>query len=342
MGPSELRQQIKRKHLLPVYLLYGQDDFLIEEMTKEIIDAALKGSDRSFNFNTYYGADNSATEVASTCNAFPFLGDRRVVLVKDAKKLYSEEPLLSYILNPAPHTILILCTEEITKKSKKKTAPKKEKASSKVNIIDWLNEKNAIVQFRQMYEKDAVHWVSDRLMEIGIKADASVAALLVELKGTSTRGLSQEIDKIVIALGDRKTVSQDEVMALTGISKEYNVFELANKVAERNEQKSQEILVRLLGAAEAPVWIVGSLTKHFFSLWKTKTPLDDKAKKNYSSAYDWQRDILLKQAKNFTLSEIQKCFTYLLKTDLILKSQPTEPSVALTRLIHQLIHPSSS
>lgn len=320
-----------------MYLFYGQEDYIIEKTTKEIISAVFVDSDRSFNLDIFSGSDSDAPAVVAVANAYPFMSERRVVVIKEAQKIYNKEPIPSYILKPSIQTILILCAGEIKPKTKKPPV-KEEKIKSKVNVADYLTEKNWAVQFRSMKDSDAAAWIQEEFDRAGKKCLPAAAKMLVEMKGNSSRELSIEMEKIVIAMGDNTSISEEDILSLCGVSRQYNIFELSNRVGQRDKYTSQEILYRLLEAGEQPVGLVGALTRHFINLWKVKSQSAQRTGKGKSVAtFDWQRDRLLQESKNFSAHELQRCFDLLLEADLVLKSQSNDESVVMTRLIHGLV-----
>ncbi len=343
MGPKEFQQQIKRRKFLPVYLLYGAEDFLIEEAMKSVIGSVFGDSDRSFNLDIFSANDTDASTVVVSANAFPIMSDYRVIVLKESEKIYSKEPLPSYIKSPSKQTVLVLCAGELKQKTKKISTAKTEKTKAKFDVFAYLNERNATVQFKNLRDADAIQWIEESFRQCFKSISPQATRLLLALKGNSTGALKQEIEKITTALHDEKEINEDHIYNLTGISKRYNIFELSDQVGKKYYSLSQEIVTRLLQSEESAVAIVASLTRHFITLWKVRSLLNKKESKTELSKkaglfYESQWDNYAAQSRNFSGEALQKCFEYLVQADLSLKSKPTDKSVVMTQLIYQLVH----
>ena len=55
---TELFASLARGTVAPVYLLYGEEDLLVEEALDAILRAALEGGDRTFNLDVLGGGGN--------------------------------------------------------------------------------------------------------------------------------------------------------------------------------------------------------------------------------------------------------------------------------------------
>ena len=78
-----LIQEIQSGKVYPVYLLHGQETYLIEDTLGEMIDLLAPGKMRDFNLDIFSGPDVSVGEVLSMADTYPVMAERRVVVVKD-------------------------------------------------------------------------------------------------------------------------------------------------------------------------------------------------------------------------------------------------------------------
>lgn len=82
-SPNILRE-IQADKVLPVYLLCGEESFLIEGTLKQILDALLPPEIRDFNLTFLEGADITIREILSQVDLYPVMSKWRVVVVRDA------------------------------------------------------------------------------------------------------------------------------------------------------------------------------------------------------------------------------------------------------------------
>ena len=56
---SEIKNDIKTKNFAPIYLLMGEEEFYIDNITNLFIQNVLTEEEKQFNLNILYGKDTS-------------------------------------------------------------------------------------------------------------------------------------------------------------------------------------------------------------------------------------------------------------------------------------------
>lgn len=82
-APNILRE-IQADKVLPVYLLCGEESFLIEGTLKQMLDHLLPSEIRDFNLTFLDGGDITIREILSQVDLYPVMSKWRVVVVRDA------------------------------------------------------------------------------------------------------------------------------------------------------------------------------------------------------------------------------------------------------------------
>src|SRR3954466_6090018 len=87
--PQSLRKQLAQDKPDPVYLIVGDDEAEMSRLTGEV-SAVIEDELRAFNLERMYATDKGVTPaaIAESARTFPMLGDRRVVLVLRAEKIF--------------------------------------------------------------------------------------------------------------------------------------------------------------------------------------------------------------------------------------------------------------
>lgn len=78
---EKLRQDIRANQFERVYLLYGEERYLVQ-MYKNQLKKAIIGDD-TMNLNQYTGKGLPVQEVENAVMTMPFFADRRLVLLED-------------------------------------------------------------------------------------------------------------------------------------------------------------------------------------------------------------------------------------------------------------------
>lgn len=80
--PNILRE-IQSNKVFPVYLLCGEESFLVEGTLKQMLDHLLTPETRDFNLSFLEGTDVTTQEILSQVDTYPVMSDWRVVVVRD-------------------------------------------------------------------------------------------------------------------------------------------------------------------------------------------------------------------------------------------------------------------
>jgi DNA polymerase-3 subunit delta len=340
---KDLYQHIAKKLFLPVYLLYGEEEFLIERSARMLSHAALDGSDPAFNLDLFRGSEQKAEEIAMAANSFPFMGEKRVVYVRESESVLKQTALVKYVQNPSQNTVLILCAGEL-----KPGRQRSKKASTGGDILTHLLEqergkspRGCAVEFKSLKDIAAQQWIVREFEQNGKTITPEACTVFHGLKGNGARELSSEIEKLLVALPDQASVQVDDIYANLGASRQYNVFELSTAIFERDSRRSQEILQHLL-TSEDPLVIVNMMFRQLSLLWRVRAyrftgRTTDEDARSLGMIWAWQIDNVRRYVNYFPdASYFESCFEYILETDIAIKSRPVDPSVAVTQMVAQL------
>ena len=110
--PPNILQEIQKNKVFPVYLLCGEESFLIEGTLKQMLGHLLTSETRDFNLTFLEDANITIREILSQVDLYPVMSDWRVVVVRDA-------PFFKVEQRTTPITILRNAFKvEITKPTK--------------------------------------------------------------------------------------------------------------------------------------------------------------------------------------------------------------------------------
>lgn len=81
--PNILRE-VQSNKVFPVYLLCGEESFLVEGTLKQMLDHLLTPETRDFNLSFLEGPEVTTQEILSQVDTYPVMSEWRVVVVRDA------------------------------------------------------------------------------------------------------------------------------------------------------------------------------------------------------------------------------------------------------------------
>jgi len=224
---KEVMTQLQKRNFNPVYLLCGDEPLYIDRIADYIEENVMDEADRDFNQVLYYAKDTQPAEVVASARQYPFGVDYRVVIVKEAQDWPSLEALHSYIEAPSPATILVICYKYNKLKS----------ADSKA-----FDKYATVVESKKVPDYKLSEWVTTCATEHGFSIDPRSADLISEHIGNDLSRIDNEFLKMKLVLPAGSAVTPEIIEKYIGISKQYNVYELRDALANRDEAKAYRIV----------------------------------------------------------------------------------------------------
>ena len=229
MKYTEIIASIIKKNLQPVYFLMGDEPYYIDKVADSFSKNILSAEEQEFNQVVLYGKDVETAQVISEAKQFPFGANKRVVIIKEAQHLTNIEILDSYLDNPQPSTVLVICY-------KGKSIDKRKKFGK------TLNSKCIVFESKKLYENKIPEWIKTYINENGFNIDNSASAVLSEYIGSDLSKITNELDKLMLAVKKEQKITTRLIEFHIGISKDYNVFELQNCLAKRQIVQANRII----------------------------------------------------------------------------------------------------
>lgn len=256
---SELKKMItsfKKDGYKPVYFLMGEEPYFIDFLSDHFTNNVISEEEKSFNQIVLYGKDVSVNDIMSQARQYPFMGDKMLVVIKEAQELVRTiDQFAAYFKSVQPSTILVFCY-------KYKTLDKRKELYKTLSKSEFAE----IFESNKLKDYQVEGWIKTLISDEKLEIEPKAVAMLVEFLGNDLSKISNEIDKLKIVLKNDKLITADLVEENIGISKEYNNFELINAVAYKNEAKAFGIAKYFaLNTKNNPFVVTTSLLYNFFS-----------------------------------------------------------------------------
>ncbi len=330
---NQLLSAVEKGTFANVYLLYGEEDFQIQQITEKLIETSLQPDEKDFNFDTLYANETDAAAIVNIAMSYPMMAERRVLLVKNLQMLHENDLqlLASYSSKASPTTVLILTATKL---------------NGKLKAVKTLKENAVVFEAKPLYDNQVPGWLKGYAKQQGLTIDEQAAHLLQAHVGNHLRNLAVEIEKIQLNLKERHQVTIQDVESVVGVSKEYNVFEFNDAVVEQNASKSFRILNRLLQLGESPIGILVMLARHFFILSKTKELIRQNINRTEMASLlkvpVFFVDKYKSQAKRYSRQELERIYERLLEADRHLKTSYQKPQIAIEVLLLEIFNLNES
>jgi DNA polymerase-3 subunit delta len=253
MSVEKIISSWKKKIFKPVYWLEGEEAYYIDKLMDYAEHHILSEAESSFNLSVFYGKDADWASVINACRRYPMFADRQVVLLKEAQQMRDIDKLESYIDKPLSSTVFVVSYKE-------------KKVDGRSKLARLLKEKGEMLSTKKMYDSQLPEWTSELVQSKGYTISQKALMLLVEHIGNDLNRIESEINKILVNLGNRKNISEDDIEEFVGVSKEYNVFELQDALVKKDLAKAVRITQYFeANPKAAPIQLILSSLYNFFS-----------------------------------------------------------------------------
>ncbi len=226
---DDILRDLKAKKVAPVYYLMGDEDYFIDKLSDAIVEAVLTDDEKDFNLDILYGAEAEMDKVIELAHAYPMMAEKRVVLVREAQAMRSIEGLETYLAHLTPTTVLIFCHKHGKLDTRKAAA----KAIQQVGVI---------YESKRLYDNQVASFISQYLHKHNVDVEPQAIQMLASHVGSDLSRLTTEMDKLLLALNGGRVVGASLVEEQTGVSKDFNDFELQSALAQRNIFRANQIV----------------------------------------------------------------------------------------------------
>jgi len=253
---KKILTSIKKEGYKPVYFLMGDEPYFIDVLCDFITANAIPEEEKSFNQMVIYGKDSSINDIISQARQYPFMGDKMLVVVKEAQDLVKTiEQFSTYFKSVQPSTILVFCY-------KYKTLDKRKELYKTLSKSEFAE----VFESNKLKDYQIEGWLKSFVADENLEIEPKASAMLVEFLGNDLSKIANEISKLKIVLKNDRLITADLVEENIGISKEYNNFELINAVANKNEAKAFTIAKYFaLNTKNNPLVVTTALFYNFFA-----------------------------------------------------------------------------
>ena len=297
MTYTEFLQQFSLQN---VYILFG-DVFLADRCKEYIRDRLDIASDYDI---TIFDSENfSADALIESCEQISFFAKSRLSVVKNISSVTEKDKqkLLAYIKDVNPYcTILFYDT-------------------LRTGVFDFLQvEKVNLV----LGEFEIKNIVKKQVENFDKKIDDDALLCLITFCQKDLFRINLEIEKLVAYTNQRDVITLNDIEQLVPQTEELVVFELTSAMAQKNTQKSLEILCKLLGNQEQNSRLFALLSttlRRMFFVLASKDKSDIQLA-NIFGVKEFAVKKLRTQSKNFAITTLKNLVYELCEVEYMTKN----------------------
>lgn len=293
-----------------VFFLFGEEEYLKDELATSLINAHLDPATRDFNIDQIRGSDASPETLASVIATPPMMAEWRVVVVRDAQALATSartRGVIEDVLTRTPPGLALILVA---------TLPEKAKAQ----IYDRLRKEAVSVAFPLLNAADVPGWLMARARDDGFELQTRAAQALASAIGPALGVLLQELKKLYEFTSERKKIILADVTQIVGSVPRQNRWEWFDMLGEQRFQEARSALPVLLDTGETGVGLIIGMGSHFIRLGILASGGEKALESALPAHQRWLANRLSKQARMWQMRQLDNALDDLLRADRLLKS----------------------
>ncbi len=255
---------------MPLFLIHGDDDYLVHEEARKIISSFTFKQPSEFNLETIDGMAANQNEAAtifkqlfeSLCSQ-SFFATEKAIWWRNTNLLSSSptasasatvdflKSLDDLLVKGLPTGIsLVITASDI---------------DGRKSIVKTIQKNGKVISFKMDPYKaaenqtQALNFVLKTASTLNKKIEEDAALLLVEMTSGDCRTIRSELEKLTVYVGDQTNIREEDIRVICSWRPGGVVWDLPDALGERHLGKTLDILEKLLFMGESPIGLLSTI-----------------------------------------------------------------------------------
>ena len=343
---------LQSRKLRAAYVFVGDEAFFRKRFRDAILEHLVPADLRDFSLFEFDLGDTDLAEVLDRARTPSLMAPFQVFFVRGVKNLFgrgsNEEKLAAiedYCKNPNPDALIVFVADHISIPADVRKIEMQDRERYQ-RIRDTMGQYCGIVELARVEEGEAVRWISDYCASQAVQIEADGARELVDALGGDMMMISNELEKLILYVGEKKRITLGDVETMVLAAKQRSLYELTDAISSKDRVRALEVLDAILSSGDGEEASIG----HVYMLAKSFRQMLIILERNVRDqrmlwAALWQgfrvppfaAGDIIRQARRYkSRRELTRAIRLVAKADLALRSNPVSKRLVLERLILDL------
>src|SRR6476661_6859855 len=344
--------EVKERKLRPAYVFVGDETFFRKRCREAIVSHLVPSDLRDFSLFEFDLSETDLPEILDRARTPSLMAPFQVFFVRGVKNLYgrgsNEEKLAAieeYCKNPNPDALVVFVADHISIPADVRKMEMQDKERYQ-RIRETMGQYCGIVELARVEEGEAVRWIGEYCASREVKIETDGARELVDALGGDMMMISNELEKLILYVGEKKRITLGDVETMVLAAKQRSLYELTDAISSKDRVRALEVLDAMLSTSDGDEAAIG----HLYMLAKTFRQMLVILERNVRDqrmlwAALWQgfrvppfaADDIIRQARRYkSKRELTRAIRLVAKTDLALRSNPPTKRLVLEKLVLDL------
>jgi len=319
MDPKEFNDSIKRGDFRRVYLLYGEERYLVRHYAESLAKAL--GEPDNFEGTV------PIESIIMAADSLPFFSDKRLVRVRDSKLFVSgrkadSEAMTTYLPNVPDSTVLVFMESDVDRRGR---------------LYKKAAEIGGVVECVPLSPQALATWLNRIFKQKNKIIDPSAANLLIRYAAHNMTTLAQEAEKLSAYVGKGSQITAEDISSVCTPTLQTRVFDLIAAMGSGRTAEALGMYQNMLLMKEQPLMILAMIIRQFRIMLNVKAAAEKQMPKPQIAKALGLRsfvvDEALAQSRRFSIHSVIHALRSCQDTDIKIKTGLIGAEVGVELLI---------
>ena len=264
---ENLEKDLKQGNLNSIYLLYGEETFLLESCLKKIKN---NFGERKEGINEIKLDDTNVNSIISDMETPAFGYEKKIIIVRNSGLFKKEGKRKTGVNTKLIENVARYINENIETIKEAVVLVFVEKEIEKNELYKEVEKNGIVCEFQELKPIQLIARIKAICKAYKVNIDDNTAKYFIECAGTNMQDLINEIRKLIEYGGENSEITKKEIDLLCIKQLDSVIFDLTDNIGNKNVTKALQVLNDLLYQKEPIQKILITLYNHFKKLYITK------------------------------------------------------------------------
>ena len=253
--PESIKEQVKNGAIGNLYLLYGEEPYLVAMNVGRLKKALLEPDDELMNFDLIEeGSDTDS--IRASIETLPMMVERRVVLIRNAHIFEGGAAYtgLEKVFEDIPDTVTVIVQEE--------------KVDKRSKVYKAIAKNGQVFELNRLEEGPLISWVAYLFRKAGVTVGRNEIAYLLSLTGNDMSRIESETGKLLSYVKEKGVCRREDIDAIVSPTIEARIFKMTDQLGAGRRSDAYQSYRDLLAAGEPVQRIFFMIIRQFRLLYK--------------------------------------------------------------------------
>jgi len=248
MDQKTLMSNLKAGKFEKVYLLYGEERYLVSHYTRAIQEAV--GDEI---YSDVFDESAAVHDIIMAAETLPFLSDRRLIIVQNSRLFATgrkddSEKMAEYLAKVPDHTIIVFKESDVDRRGK---------------MFKQMSKIGCVIECSPPTPQTLATWVTRLAKENGKIIAPPISHQFVRTVGADMSLLSQEMAKLVSYCADSAEITAADISMICTHTLESRIFDLTKAIGNGRVSDALAMYRNMLIMKESPLMILSMIIRQF-------------------------------------------------------------------------------